>query len=163
MIDWWSLGAFIYEIMTGLPPFFDESVNSMYEKILNEQVHFPEHLSEKARNIINRLLEKDSSKRLGSKGAAEVKADPFFENIDWEKLLKKEVEPPFKPLVQNEADTAMIDEEYRTEVPNDSPVNASRLGLEKARFSNFSYNQDHFNNLRTEEDKGERCLQSLQE
>jgi hypothetical protein len=46
------------------------------------------------------LLAKDWKKRLGSNGdAAEVKQDPYFAHIDWQKLIEKKLPPPYKPNV----------------------------------------------------------------
>jgi hypothetical protein len=40
-------------------------------------------------------LKKKPIERLGSKGADEIKKHDFFKDIDFVKLLKKEIEPPF--------------------------------------------------------------------
>jgi hypothetical protein len=78
-------------------------VNAMYEKILHTQPSYPNYLSAKAKGIIVKLLEKDQTKRLGYKNdAADVKLDPFFSHIEWDKLINREVEPPFKPNVVSE-------------------------------------------------------------
>jgi hypothetical protein len=56
----------------------------------------------------SQLLTRDPTKRLGTKEAAEIKKHPFFRNIDWDKLFKKEVEPTFKPKVKSEADVSQV-------------------------------------------------------
>lgn len=97
--DWWTLGIFLYEMLTGLPPFFDENPDEICRKILNpEPVQIPEAIPLDAREIITRLLDREPGHRLGAKGgAAEVKAHPFFSSIDWTKLLQRKHKPPFKP------------------------------------------------------------------
>ena len=49
--------------------------------------------------IILKLLQRDPKLRIGSgkEGHKEIKSHPFFSSIDWNKLLKKEIEPPYKP------------------------------------------------------------------
>jgi len=40
-VDWWTLGILLYEMLTGLPPYYDENVNEMYNKIVNADLVFP--------------------------------------------------------------------------------------------------------------------------
>jgi hypothetical protein len=56
------------------------------------------------------LLEKDRRQRLGSKkGSEEVLAHPFFSDIDMDKLIKKELVPPFKPDVKDNFNLSTFD------------------------------------------------------
>ena len=88
-------------MLTGLPPFYDENTNDMYRKILTEPLHFPgpEIVPPAARDLLTKLLDRNAEKRLGAKGAAEIKAHYFFHSIDWRKLLDRKYEPSFKPNV----------------------------------------------------------------
>lgn len=101
-VDWWTLGVLLYEMLTGLPPFYDENTNEMYRKILTEPLHFPSDkriMPDAARDILTKLLDRRPDKRLGVNGAAEIKAHEFFDRIDWRKLLERKYEPVFKPNV----------------------------------------------------------------
>jgi len=100
-VDWWTLGVLLYEMLTGLPPFYDENTNDMYRKILQEPLHFPgpEIVPPAARDLLAKLLDRNADKRLGANGAAEIKAHYFFHSIDWRKLLDRKYEPSFKPNV----------------------------------------------------------------
>lgn len=100
-VDWWTLGVLLYEMLTGLPPFYDENTNEMYRKILQEPLTFPSQdiVPAAARDLLTRLLDRDPQRRLGANGAAEIKAHHFFSNIDWRKLLQRKYEPSFKPNV----------------------------------------------------------------
>jgi serum/glucocorticoid-regulated kinase 2 len=86
-------------MLAGIPPFYSEDVQEMYKKILYNEVKFPDFFSDNAKDLLSKLLEKNPSKRLGSEGAAPIKAHPFFSDVDWKKLERKLVEPPFKPEV----------------------------------------------------------------
>lgn len=74
-VDWWTLGVLLYEMLTGLPPFYDENTNEMYRKILAEPLHFPgpEIVPPAARDLLTKLLDRDATKRLGTNGASEIK------------------------------------------------------------------------------------------
>ncbi|KAF4459831.1 serine threonine- kinase gad8 [Fusarium albosuccineum] len=100
-VDWWTLGVLLYEMLTGLPPFYDEVTNEMYRKILSEPLHFPgpEIVPPAAKDLLTKLLNRKPAERLGANGAAEIKSHPFFHAIDWKKLLQRKYEPAFKPSV----------------------------------------------------------------
>ncbi|XP_064963018.1 uncharacterized protein LOC135637094 isoform X2 [Musa acuminata AAA Group] len=104
--DWWSLGAIMYEMLVGYPPFYSEDPMSTCRKIVNWRNHlkFPEEakLSPEAKDLISRLL-CNVEHRLGTKGAHEIKAHPWFKGIHWERLYQ--MEAAFKPEVNDELDT----------------------------------------------------------
>lgn len=73
----------------------------MYRKILQEPLHFPgpEIVPAAAKDLLQKLLDRNPERRLGAGGAAEIKAHHFFAGIDWRKLLQRKYEPSFKPSV----------------------------------------------------------------
>ena len=86
--------------LTGLPPFYDENTNEMYRKILSDPLRFPEEVGSEARSLITVLLVRDPARRLGVRGAQDIKNHPFFSrHIDFKKLWQKAIPPPFKPAV----------------------------------------------------------------
>ncbi|KAJ9688074.1 hypothetical protein PVL29_014028 [Vitis rotundifolia] len=104
--DWWSLGAIMYEMLVGYPPFYSDDPITTCRKIVHWKNHlkFPEEarLTPEAKNLISRLLS-DVDHRLGTNGAAEIKAHPWFKDVEWDKLY--EMEAAFKPEVNGELDT----------------------------------------------------------
>jgi len=90
-VDWWTLGVLLYEMLTGLPPFYDENTNEMYRKILQDPLTFPgtDIVPLDARDLLEKLLNRDPTKRLGANGAKEIKNHKFFESIDWKRLEQK--------------------------------------------------------------------------
>jgi serum/glucocorticoid-regulated kinase 2 len=51
-VDWWTLGVLLYEMLCGLPPFYDENVNIMYHKILYDPLRFPDDIDSKAKSLL---------------------------------------------------------------------------------------------------------------
>nr|GEW87429.1 serine/threonine-protein kinase tricorner-like [Tanacetum cinerariifolium] len=104
--DWWSLGAIMFEMLVGYPPFYSDDPMSTCRKIVNWKMHlkFPEEarLSLEAKDLISKLL-CNVNQRLGSKGADEIKAHPWFRGIDWDKIYQ--MEAAFIPEVNDELDT----------------------------------------------------------
>ena len=102
MTDWWSFGILLYELLYGNTPFFNVDKNRMFDLINAGSLSFPKSISiegelkpriykvsDDARNIITKLLEKDPGTRLGRKGLDEIKKHPFFSGINMEDLKKK--------------------------------------------------------------------------
>jgi serine/threonine protein kinase len=97
-VDYYSLGALLYEMLTGLPPFYSTNRSKMYKRIQHEPLKIPSYVSKTAQSLISALLEKDPCRRLGSKyGMIEVKQHAWCYKIKWEKLLQKKILPPFRP------------------------------------------------------------------
>ncbi|XP_042411886.1 serine/threonine-protein kinase tricornered-like [Zingiber officinale] len=104
--DWWSLGAIMYEMLVGYPPFYSDDPITTCRKIVHwrNQLKFPEdsRLSLEAKDLICRLL-CDVEHRFGSGGADQIKAHPWFKDVVWDKLY--EMDAAFKPEVNGELDT----------------------------------------------------------
>ncbi|ETW07747.1 AGC protein kinase [Aphanomyces invadans] len=104
-VDWWALGALIYEMVTGYPPFRHNNRKKLLEKICNEKLSLPKFLHADTHSILKQLLERNVDKRLGSgkstmfkvKGVAAIKQHPFFKSIDWGLLAQRRLTPPVKP------------------------------------------------------------------
>ncbi|KIJ60779.1 hypothetical protein HYDPIDRAFT_138719 [Hydnomerulius pinastri MD-312] len=141
-VDWWTLGVLLYEMMTGLPPFYDENVNTMYQRILTDPLVFPSDMPAEARSVMTGLLKRDPARRLGTNGGEEIKKHPFFAKyIDWHRLLQKKIQPPFKPSVESVLDVANFDPDFTNEEAQDSVVEDSHLSeTVQDQFKGFTYN-----------------------
>ncbi|XP_065300973.1 serine/threonine-protein kinase greatwall isoform X6 [Dermacentor albipictus] len=106
-VDWWALGICLYEFMTGLPPFCDQSPEAVFANILHGELEWPvgeEALSAAAEHGVLALLTREPEARPGFQ---ELCSLPFFESVTWGSLLDQE--PPFVPSPDNDTDTGYFD------------------------------------------------------
>ena len=137
--DWWSFGILIYEMLCGLPPFYVENLERMYELIKSGPLKFPKRitLSDEAKDIIKKLLERNVKKRLGYNGIKEIKEHPFFKDIDFNLIEQKKIPAPFVPKINDKMDVTYFDEEFTSEDTGMSFIPEKNLDIIKA-------NQDKF-------------------
>ncbi|KNC52144.1 AGC protein kinase [Thecamonas trahens ATCC 50062] len=128
-VDWWSLGTLMYEMLTGLPPFYSQNVNVMYQKILGGTLTFPDIISADAREVLEGMLNRDPDARLGSgpSGFEDVKKQVFFADLDWDRVLTRAYEPEFVPKVVGDDDTSQVDPVFTAEPVVDTPVQSSDI------------------------------------
>nr|AML77440.1 putative LOV domain-containing protein [Staurastrum sebaldii] len=110
-VDWWAFGIFVHEMLYGKTPFRGRNRQRTFTNVLMKELTFPESVpvSQEAKDLMRLLLERDPEKRLGSKkGAAEIRAHPFFADIDWALIKNKAPPAPSVPmkLITTEADSA---------------------------------------------------------
>lgn len=113
-VDFWSLGVLLFEMCCGWSPFYAEQTQEMYRLICYGKIRFPKHvIGDDGKQFVKGLLNRNPQNRLGAKrGAAELKEHPFFKSIDWDLLYKKQITPPFKPIVDSDESVANFDPEF---------------------------------------------------
>ncbi|XP_062440430.1 ribosomal protein S6 kinase alpha-6 isoform X1 [Rhea pennata] len=138
--DWWSFGVLMFEMLTGTLPFQGKDRNETMNMILKAKLGMPQFLSPEAQSLLRMLFKRNPSNRLGagSDGVEEIKRHPFFSTVDWNKLFRREIQPPFKPASGKPEDTFCFDPEFTAKTPKDSPgvppsANAHQL------FKGFSF------------------------
>ncbi|KAL5388484.1 Serine/threonine-protein kinase [Paraphaeosphaeria sporulosa] len=131
MVDFWSLGVLVFEMCCGWSPFYAEDTQQMYKNIAFGKVRFPrDALSTEGRNFVKGLLNRNPKHRLGAtRDAEELKAHPFFADIDWDALQKKNVVPPFKPKLKSELDVSNFDPEFTNALNGNGSLNARAAAL----------------------------------
>jgi serine/threonine protein kinase len=113
VVDFYTLGAILYEMLTGLPPYYTNNKGEMTMRILESELTFPSHVSPVCVDIIKGLLERNPNKRLGcKKGVEEIKSHEWLSDIDWQAFMQKKITPLWKPRL----DQSNFDPEY-TELP----------------------------------------------
>lgn len=123
-VDWWSLGALAFDLLTGKPPFGGNNNAKIEQAIVHKKLVVPYFLGPNAKDLLIRLLRKEPQKRLGynmPKDLTTMKNHGFFKAIDWRKLARREVDPPIKPLITDPELAENFDEEF-TDLAVSSPV-----------------------------------------
>ncbi|XP_042843450.1 ribosomal protein S6 kinase alpha-2 isoform X1 [Panthera tigris] len=121
--DWWSFGVLMFEMLTGSLPFQGKDRKETMALILKAKLGMPQFLSTEAQSLLRALFKRNPCNRLGAglDGVEEIKRNPFFMTVDWNKLYRKEIKPPFKPAVGRPEDTFHFDPEFTARTPTDSP------------------------------------------
>ena len=120
--DIYGIGAILFELISGAPPFFSQDENLMYKNISENKLMFPEFFSEEIKDLLTKMLDKNPKNRIGIENdKSDLKNHEFFRDINWDDILQKKVKPPVE----------MIDyrEEYNLK--------------EKADFKDVDYREDN--------------------
>ncbi|XP_067134197.1 ribosomal protein S6 kinase beta-1-like [Centruroides vittatus] len=140
-VDWWSLGALMYDMLTGAPPFTAENRKKTIEKILKCKLNLPPYLTPDARDLIRKLLKRQVNVRLGSspENGQAIKCHPFFKHVNWDDVLARRVEPPIKPQLSGEDDVSQFDTKFTKQPAVDSPDDSHLSESANQVFVGFTY------------------------
>lgn len=142
-VDWYSLGALAYEMLTGLPPYYTRDREKLFDSIRRGELSYPAFITETAKDLLRRLLLSDPHKRLGG-GAGdgdEIKVHPFFSSIDWAAIQLKRIRAPFVPNVKKADDTSYIDKTFVDMPVVNSELDSSHHSFEM-HFQGFTYQEE---------------------
>ncbi|KAG0026328.1 camp-dependent protein kinase catalytic subunit [Podila clonocystis] len=106
--DWWSFGIFIFEMLAGYPPFYDDDLFKMCQKIVDGEMRYPKYFDSLAKDLLKRLLVADLTKRYGNlrDGCQDIRNHAWFEGVDWSMVLRREIAAPFVPDVKWDGDAS---------------------------------------------------------
>ncbi|KAK3240989.1 hypothetical protein CYMTET_24353 [Cymbomonas tetramitiformis] len=149
--DWWSVGAIMYEMLVGYPPFCSDEPIQTCRKIINWRQHlrFPDdaRLSPAAKDLIVRLL-CDVDSRLGTRSVDDIKAHPFFAGVNWDTLYS--MAAAFVPKVEGELDTQNF-EQFDEDSSMERPRSASNSRWKNKDLDFLGYTYKNFEVLDNQE------------
>lgn len=148
-VDYWSMGIILYEFLIGCVPFISDTPEGLFDHVIHDNIEWPDDtdwpLPIEAKDIVNKLLQRNPKDRLGTGGASEVKSHPFLEGVCWEDLLRQKA--GFVPELEGEEDTSHFDTRQDRAKSGDSDSDEDS-NSNKSIFSSFSscsprYNRTH--------------------
>ncbi|ELU04030.1 hypothetical protein CAPTEDRAFT_114953 [Capitella teleta] len=141
-VDWWSFGVLLYEMLIGQSPFHGDDEDDLFHSICNDTPHYPRWIKGDAASCISLLLERDAELRLGMPDCTcgPIRSHPFFKTVDWVRLERREIEPPFKPKIKSNTDVSYFDADFTMEKPNLTPPDKDLLKtMDQEIFEGFSF------------------------
>lgn len=148
-VDWWALGTLLYEMLTGLPPFYDKDLQKMCDKILHHELREHQRVQPDAFHLISQWLQKDPQDRLGTlaNDFERIKAHSFFsyvhehngvaEPLAWQDVIRRKLTPDWKPLHGQ----IYIDSEALS-IPISCSDSAKLSSSQTLNFAGFTYIKD---------------------
>ncbi|CAD8103316.1 unnamed protein product [Paramecium sonneborni] len=100
-LDLYCLGALLYELITGLPPFYSRNTDEIYQRILNQKLSYPSQLqmSSLLKDLLNGLLAKNPKNRIDK--IETLLRHPWMtqwgDKTLYKELMSKKIDPPFRP------------------------------------------------------------------
>jgi len=115
-VDWWGVGAFIFEMLSGKPPFGNDSTFNIQQRILSTSIMWPKKRdcpNRKNKNLVSlivQFLTHAQDKRLGGtkEGPDKIESHPFFAMVYFESIRKRAVKPPYRPNLASVDDISMF-------------------------------------------------------
>ncbi|KAG0694053.1 hypothetical protein DFH29DRAFT_1006692 [Suillus ampliporus] len=112
-VDWWSFGTMLYEMLTGITPFWANNHSDMYVRVLQDELQFPEDraIDQDTKSLIRGLLQRNPALRMCE---PRIKRHPYFSMIDWSHVYYKRYIPPYIPPIDpsNASDTQNFDDTF---------------------------------------------------
>jgi len=137
-VDWWSYGCLVYEMIVGLPPFYSQDVQEMYQKIISDPLTFPPYVPPDAQEMLVRLLDRNPETRLAD--PREIKKVAFFSTVNWDDVYNKRVVPEYIPPVSDSHDTTQIDSCFTDEAPSLDPDEPASVSVQDQKdFAGFTF------------------------
>lgn len=130
-------------MLTGLPPFYTRDRDKLFNNIQYGELSFPEYLSSTVKDLLSGLFIKNPEMRLGSGSSQDIKNHPWFRDINWDLLLRKELPAPFVPNLANNNMISYFDREFTVQPAVDSAGKEEAKLASSPTYNGFSFKESN--------------------
>ncbi|CAD8101089.1 unnamed protein product [Paramecium sonneborni] len=102
--DYWSLGALMYEMFFGYPPYFHPNIKIYKKNKRDQMLIIPNQISESSQQLLRQLLNNEIQQRIQNESIKKVQYHPFFDGLDWQLTKTKQLQSPFIPELRSKSD-----------------------------------------------------------
>lgn len=144
--DIYGIGAVLYEMITGTPPFYANDLGTLYRNIAKSKLMMHDYFSDELKSLLKKLLNRDPNVRIGVNNKEEIKQHEFFSNLDWDKLSKRKIKPPidlneFKAEIKKSVFGGKEEEKVKSEdIFKDKDYDKNNLYINRVK--NFTFIED---------------------
>jgi serine/threonine protein kinase len=98
-VDWYTLGVFLFEMLSGRCPFMHEDPFEIFKMIVQTKIVFPKDFDKGAKSLIRHLTQHDLSKRFGNlkHGVDDIKNHRFFKDLNFYNVISQADKPDYVP------------------------------------------------------------------
>jgi serine/threonine protein kinase len=143
-VDYWGLGMIVYEMMTGLPPWYTTDRQQLFRRLKSAPLDVPSYFSPASADFVSALLERNPRRRLGVTGIRVAMEHDYFKSVSWRSLYTRRLEAPIRPCEgwnPDSTDAQNFDAQF-TRMPIESDDNKEQENseeLDENTFLGFSF------------------------
>lgn len=140
-VDWWAFGVLLFQMLLCQSPFKGDDEDEIFNAIENDVVKYPISMPRQTVLVLQALLTKDPTQRLGAseRDAEEIMEHPYFADVDFDDVLNLRIPPPYTPEISSEHDYSNFDQEFTSETPRLTPVETLLTSEMQEQFRGFSH------------------------
>jgi serine/threonine protein kinase len=140
-VDYWSLGALLYYMLSGAPPFYSRNKMEIYRKVVNKPVDRLPNITEDGNNLLEGLLKIDVRNIQPDERLIDfekIKKHAWFIGLDWTKVEERKASPPFKPKLKQSSDIRYFDKIFTAE-PAVESIESELMTPSPNHYTGFTY------------------------
>ncbi|KAK6459223.1 uncharacterized protein RJT20DRAFT_90801 [Scheffersomyces xylosifermentans] len=144
-VDWWAFGVLLFQMLLCQSPFKGDDEDEIFNAIEHDDVKYPISMPRQTVLVLQALLTKDPSTRLGSteRDAEEIMEHPYFQDVNFDDVMNCRIPAPYLPEINSEHDYSNFDQEFTSETPRLTPVETVLTSEMQEQFRGFSHVSDN--------------------